>query len=193
MGQTSSASQVHREVPPRTSSLLVIPECRVEQLTRVCWSKQRISCGVKGRFCECRHISCSTLQSLPTTPFNGHSRRNFREPLPTVRRKSCAVDCHNVTDTSLPCHATRAVASASIKSLDNVESRFLTCLRQIHCAMVRGTHAAAILGPELYSRLPNTRVLLVGAGGIGCELCESPLGHDRDDVQPDNVCCSYKC
>jgi len=43
--------------------------------------------------------------------------------------------------------------------------------------MARGTHAAAILGPELYSRLPNTRVLLVGAGGIGCELRESPPSH----------------
>jgi ubiquitin-like 1-activating enzyme E1 B len=34
----------------------------------------------------------------------------------------------------------------------------------------RDSHAMAILGPELYSRLRNTRVLLVGAGGIGCEL-----------------------
>jgi hypothetical protein len=37
----------------------------------------------------------------------------------------------------------------------------------------RDTHAAAILGPELHARLPDTRVLLVGAGGIGCELCTS--------------------
>lgn len=59
--------------------------------------------------------------------------------------------------------------------------------------MARSTHAAAILGPELYSRLPNTRVLLVGAGGIGCELRESPLSYDRDDVPVDNVCCSYEC
>jgi ubiquitin-like 1-activating enzyme E1 B len=49
--------------------------------------------------------------------------------------------------------------------------------------MARGTHAAAILGPELYSRLPNIRILLVGAGGIGCELRESPsLRSPRDDV-----------
>jgi hypothetical protein len=36
----------------------------------------------------------------------------------------------------------------------------------------RTTHAAAILGPELAARLPEVKVLLVGAGGIGCELCE---------------------
>lgn len=59
--------------------------------------------------------------------------------------------------------------------------------------MARGTHAAAILGPELYSRLPNTRVLLVGAGGIGCELRESPPSHDRDDVPVDDVCRSCEC
>jgi tRNA A37 threonylcarbamoyladenosine dehydratase len=34
----------------------------------------------------------------------------------------------------------------------------------------RINHAKAILGPELHSRLANTSVLLVGAGGIGCEL-----------------------
>jgi ubiquitin-like 1-activating enzyme E1 B len=60
--------------------------------------------------------------------------------------------------------------------------------------MARGTHAAAILGPELYSRLPNTRVLLVGAGGIGCELCESPLSHNsRDDIMLDIISRSYEC
>jgi len=36
----------------------------------------------------------------------------------------------------------------------------------------RSAHAMAVLGPELHANLPNTRVLLVGAGGIGCELCE---------------------
>lgn len=35
----------------------------------------------------------------------------------------------------------------------------------------RSLHAAAVLGPELSARLPQTKVLLVGAGGIGCELC----------------------
>ncbi|KAJ2929091.1 hypothetical protein H1R20_g8005, partial [Candolleomyces eurysporus] len=37
-------------------------------------------------------------------------------------------------------------------------------------AQGRGTHARAILGPELYAKLADTHVLLVGAGGIGCEL-----------------------
>ncbi|KAI0693160.1 hypothetical protein BC835DRAFT_1508132 [Cytidiella melzeri] len=34
----------------------------------------------------------------------------------------------------------------------------------------RTSHATAILGPELAARLPEVKVLLVGAGGIGCEL-----------------------
>lgn len=34
----------------------------------------------------------------------------------------------------------------------------------------RTAHAKAVLGPELYARLADTKVLLVGAGGIGCEL-----------------------
>ncbi|KAI0674079.1 hypothetical protein C8Q78DRAFT_1012729 [Trametes maxima] len=37
----------------------------------------------------------------------------------------------------------------------------------------RAIHARAILGQELYGRLPNTKVLLVGAGGIGCELLKN--------------------
>ena len=37
----------------------------------------------------------------------------------------------------------------------------------------RSTHAHAILGPELCAKLSKTRVLLVGAGGIGCELRKS--------------------
>ncbi|KAF5339556.1 hypothetical protein D9611_011489 [Ephemerocybe angulata] len=40
-------------------------------------------------------------------------------------------------------------------------------------AQGRGTHAKAILGPELYAKLENTHVLLVGAGGIGCELLKN--------------------
>jgi ThiF family len=34
----------------------------------------------------------------------------------------------------------------------------------------RNFHARAILGPKLHDRLPNIKVLIVGAGGIGCEL-----------------------
>ncbi|KAI0827190.1 hypothetical protein BC628DRAFT_1371359 [Trametes gibbosa] len=37
----------------------------------------------------------------------------------------------------------------------------------------RATHAKIILGQELYGRLSQTRVLLVGAGGIGCELLKN--------------------
>jgi ubiquitin-like 1-activating enzyme E1 B len=40
----------------------------------------------------------------------------------------------------------------------------------------RSAHANAILGPELAGRLPTLRVLLVGAGGIGCELRGCGLG-----------------
>ena len=39
--------------------------------------------------------------------------------------------------------------------------------------MSRDTHARAILGEELFGQLAQTKVLLVGAGGIGCELCAS--------------------
>ena len=36
---------------------------------------------------------------------------------------------------------------------------------------LRSTHARAILGSESHDRLWRLKVLLVGAGGIGCELC----------------------
>jgi ubiquitin-like 1-activating enzyme E1 B len=34
----------------------------------------------------------------------------------------------------------------------------------------RDFHARAILGPNVHDRLPNVKALIVGAGGIGCEL-----------------------
>ncbi|KXN89035.1 Ubiquitin-activating enzyme E1-like protein [Leucoagaricus sp. SymC.cos] len=40
-------------------------------------------------------------------------------------------------------------------------------------AQNRTAHAKAILGPELHAQLSRTKVLLVGAGGIGCELLKN--------------------
>jgi ubiquitin-like 1-activating enzyme E1 B len=46
--------------------------------------------------------------------------------------------------------------------------RFFTMAVASH----RSDHSLAILGQDLHEKLPITRVLLVGAGGIGCELCQ---------------------
>ncbi|KAH7923312.1 hypothetical protein BV22DRAFT_1196801 [Leucogyrophana mollusca] len=59
----------------------------------------------------------------------------------------------------------------------------------------RSIHAQAILGPELCARLPETKVLLVGAGGIGCELLKNVVltgfGHitllDLDTIDLSNL------
>ncbi|KIJ64071.1 hypothetical protein HYDPIDRAFT_91418 [Hydnomerulius pinastri MD-312] len=59
----------------------------------------------------------------------------------------------------------------------------------------RYTHAKAILGPELCGRLSDTKVLLVGAGGIGCELLKNIVltgfGHitllDLDTIDLSNL------
>ncbi|KAG2142954.1 hypothetical protein DEU56DRAFT_979414 [Suillus clintonianus] len=59
----------------------------------------------------------------------------------------------------------------------------------------RSAHAQAILGPELCERLSETKVLLVGAGGIGCELLKNIVltgfGHitllDLDTIDLSNL------
>ncbi|KAI0262614.1 hypothetical protein BC834DRAFT_890957 [Gloeopeniophorella convolvens] len=59
----------------------------------------------------------------------------------------------------------------------------------------RGAHARAILGSKLHDRLPNVKVLLVGAGGIGCELLKNIVlagfGHitllDLDTIDLSNL------
>ena len=37
----------------------------------------------------------------------------------------------------------------------------------------RYKHTKAILGPDLFDKVSNARVLVVGAGGIGCELIKN--------------------
>ncbi|KZT21897.1 hypothetical protein NEOLEDRAFT_1072604 [Neolentinus lepideus HHB14362 ss-1] len=59
----------------------------------------------------------------------------------------------------------------------------------------RNAHARAILGPDLSERLAETKVLLVGAGGIGCELLKNLVltgfGHitllDLDTIDLSNL------
>ncbi|KAJ8516028.1 hypothetical protein ONZ45_g6634 [Pleurotus djamor] len=59
----------------------------------------------------------------------------------------------------------------------------------------RNTYASAVLGPELAAKLPQTKVLLVGAGGIGCELLKNIVligfGHitllDLDTIDLSNL------
>ncbi|TFY79703.1 hypothetical protein EWM64_g4309 [Hericium alpestre] len=59
----------------------------------------------------------------------------------------------------------------------------------------RTSHARAILGPALHERLAETKVLLVGAGGIGCELLKNIVlvgfGHitllDLDTIDLSNL------
>ncbi|KAK7062646.1 E1 ubiquitin-activating protein uba2 [Paramarasmius palmivorus] len=58
-------------------------------------------------------------------------------------------------------------------------------------AAARTAHAKAILGPELHDRLAETKVLLVGAGGIGCELFLTGFGKitllDLDTIDLSNL------
>ncbi|TFK67769.1 hypothetical protein BDN72DRAFT_75610 [Pluteus cervinus] len=62
-------------------------------------------------------------------------------------------------------------------------------------AKERTAHARAILGPELHAQLAHTKVLLVGAGGIGCELLKNIVltgfGHitllDLDTIDLSNL------
>jgi hypothetical protein len=38
--------------------------------------------------------------------------------------------------------------------------------------MARSTYVEALLGAETFAKVRNTKILVVGAGGIGCELRE---------------------
>ena len=110
--RTGSTSEVYREVPPSTLSLLVVPESCVEQLARVRWPKERISRGVEGRFRERRHRGCSALPSIPQ-PFNMDSCRGFRRELPPRVRRAL-FPCHGVTHALSPVLRNLDVADASV-------------------------------------------------------------------------------
>ncbi|KAL5521190.1 hypothetical protein ACEPAG_9113 [Sanghuangporus baumii] len=61
--------------------------------------------------------------------------------------------------------------------------------------LLRSAHAMVVLGPELHDRLGSLKVLLVGAGGIGCELLKNVVltgfGHitllDLDTIDLSNL------
>lgn len=41
--------------------------------------------------------------------------------------------------------------------------------------MARSSYVEALLGADTFEKVRNTKILVVGAGGIGCELRMSPL------------------
>lgn len=55
---------------------------------------------------------------------------------------------------------------------DKLETRTATTI-SISAIMARGQYAKQTLGSELYARTQSSRVLMVGAGGIGCELLKN--------------------
>lgn len=64
------------------------------------------------------------------------------------------------------------MTSPDICSLNNTH-RLTLVTSAVRIAMPRLSYTEAILGPELFVKVRDTPVLVVGAGGIGCELCKS--------------------
>jgi hypothetical protein len=58
----------------------------------------------------------------------------------------------------------------SYKLDPQLHSRWFMAPSNLSSPKSRDFHTRAILGPKLHDRLPNVKTLIVGAGGIGCEL-----------------------
>jgi hypothetical protein len=55
-------------------------------------------------------------------------------------------------------------------------------------SMPRLSHAEALLGPEVFRQVRETKILVVGAGGIGCELCKLGVIMNQLPLDAKRVC-----
>lgn len=54
-------------------------------------------------------------------------------------------------------------------------------------AMVRSSHVEALLGAETFAKVRDTKILVVGAGGIGCELRQSAFQYEQIVQRADRI------
>ena len=64
--------------------------------------------------------------------------------------------------------------SSIIQHCINTKLSLLSITSGKLAAMARSTYVEALLGADTFAKVRNTKILVVGAGGIGCELRELP-------------------